>query len=653
MNSTATTQAGPAQRSAYRGLLRSLACAFTAIGLVACGGGGSGSADSSAGGGGGAAATVASISAQPTGTSVAAGQGASFSVVASGTAPFTYQWRRDGADLPGATAATYTLAVVSAADNGAAFSVVVSNAAGSVTSAAAILSVTGTATAQGSPSFVLAERAVDVTPTGSGNVQSYHTSISVYDPKVASPVASVDFGSSTSGPSGQPGWASESVEVDRATRRSTYQGQAMLVYALAGKIYKIDLLAGASHAPQQVSSVTDACFSVLEWQLDPAGRTAWLPVGYLVNGLCSANDPATGQPAGRFVHTDMPATKPPVTVPGVAGIVATLDDGARTAIGMLMRVNGRYEFRSVSDLTRIAVVASPPPGNLSFVGYDYATLQAIFWRAGDSLVRLSWTATGATFSAPIYTFASDAADQAGILNASDGTALYFSDQTRLLKVAGTAAPVAVTTLAGSTPVFTIFVTSTHVVATQSARSSSVPISTTLVPKAGGTPTLIADAYAMGVAEGALVYGTLPQASTHVVNLDGSQDRSIPALAHLVYQASRLADQYLVDSLLLCRPTVASDGRCSNGDLLQLDLSLTKTTLLGSVTHAAAAAADLNTFEPANLLSNAPLVAGLPSLATVSGALPADANGLAGAATDYYAFVPGQAGSLLRLSNLLP
>jgi glucose/arabinose dehydrogenase len=82
------------------------------------------------------------ISSHPVGKTVTAGSSVAFSVSATGAAPLTYQWQRNGAAIAGATSATYTLAGVTAADNGAAFRVVVSNAAGSATSNEALLTVT-------------------------------------------------------------------------------------------------------------------------------------------------------------------------------------------------------------------------------------------------------------------------------------------------------------------------------------------------------------------------------------------------------------------------------------------------------------------------------------------------------------------------------
>jgi hypothetical protein len=81
------------------------------------------------------------ITTQPTGQTVLEGATASFSVVASGTAPLSYQWNKGGAPIAGATAATYPTPAAVMADSGSSFTVTVSNAAGSITSSAATLTV--------------------------------------------------------------------------------------------------------------------------------------------------------------------------------------------------------------------------------------------------------------------------------------------------------------------------------------------------------------------------------------------------------------------------------------------------------------------------------------------------------------------------------
>ena len=87
-------------------------------------------------------ATIApSITVQPLSLAVTAGQTATFTVIAAGAAPLNYQWQKNGSNIAGAQSSTYITAAATAADNGAAYTVVVSNAAGSVTSSLAVLSV--------------------------------------------------------------------------------------------------------------------------------------------------------------------------------------------------------------------------------------------------------------------------------------------------------------------------------------------------------------------------------------------------------------------------------------------------------------------------------------------------------------------------------
>jgi hypothetical protein len=94
--------------------------------------------------GGGTTPVAPSLTVQPGSVTVTAGQAATFSVSASGTAPISYQWRKNTVNISGATANSYTTPATSAADNGAKFDVVVSNSAGSMTSSQATLTVNST-----------------------------------------------------------------------------------------------------------------------------------------------------------------------------------------------------------------------------------------------------------------------------------------------------------------------------------------------------------------------------------------------------------------------------------------------------------------------------------------------------------------------------
>jgi Domain of unknown function (DUF4082)/Abnormal spindle-like microcephaly-assoc'd, ASPM-SPD-2-Hydin/Immunoglobulin I-set domain len=82
-----------------------------------------------------------SITTQPASRTVTAGQTASFSGSVSGTAPFTYQWKKNGTAISGATSSTYTTPATTTSDTGAQFAVVATNSVGSVTSNAAVLTV--------------------------------------------------------------------------------------------------------------------------------------------------------------------------------------------------------------------------------------------------------------------------------------------------------------------------------------------------------------------------------------------------------------------------------------------------------------------------------------------------------------------------------
>ncbi len=82
-----------------------------------------------------------SISGQPANQTAAIGQKALFTVAASGSAPLSYTWLKNGVAIPGATEASYTTPAVSAADTGSVFTVAIHNEFGTLTSNAANLTV--------------------------------------------------------------------------------------------------------------------------------------------------------------------------------------------------------------------------------------------------------------------------------------------------------------------------------------------------------------------------------------------------------------------------------------------------------------------------------------------------------------------------------
>jgi len=83
-----------------------------------------------------------SITGQPANQAVMAGRPALFTVAASGTGPLSYQWKKNGVTIAGATQASYMTPGTTAADSGISFTVTITNALGSLTSLPATLAVT-------------------------------------------------------------------------------------------------------------------------------------------------------------------------------------------------------------------------------------------------------------------------------------------------------------------------------------------------------------------------------------------------------------------------------------------------------------------------------------------------------------------------------
>ena len=93
--------------------------------------------------------TPPSITIQPSDQTVKVGDAATFSVVTIGTEPITYQWQRNGIDIPGATNILYITQPTALLDNGSTFRVNVTNSAGTIMSNTAALTVIASSSAPG------------------------------------------------------------------------------------------------------------------------------------------------------------------------------------------------------------------------------------------------------------------------------------------------------------------------------------------------------------------------------------------------------------------------------------------------------------------------------------------------------------------------
>jgi hypothetical protein len=81
------------------------------------------------------------ISQHPEAQTVLVGEGASFSVTASGGQPLSYQWRENGIDIGGAASNTYNILTTTLGDNGKRYSCYITNTDGNVLSNEALLTV--------------------------------------------------------------------------------------------------------------------------------------------------------------------------------------------------------------------------------------------------------------------------------------------------------------------------------------------------------------------------------------------------------------------------------------------------------------------------------------------------------------------------------
>ncbi|WP_165836246.1 immunoglobulin domain-containing protein [Taibaiella soli] len=104
----------------------------------------------------------ATITTQPVSQTLCENSPVTFSVAATGTGPLTYQWQKNGANISGATATSYTMAAISAADAGN-YTVIV----GGVSPCGTTVSNTATLTVQSLPLNIVATSSTSFCAGGS------------------------------------------------------------------------------------------------------------------------------------------------------------------------------------------------------------------------------------------------------------------------------------------------------------------------------------------------------------------------------------------------------------------------------------------------------------------------------------------------------
>lgn len=202
------------------------------------------------------------ITTQPANQTVNVGQTATFTVVATGTPAPTYQWKRNGTDITGATSASYTTPATTANDNGAVYTVVVTNAAGSITSDPATLTVQ---TANVAPTITTqpANQAVNVGQTATFTVVATGT------------------------PSPSYQWKRNGTNINGATSASYTTPATTLQDNGAVFTVYVSNAAGNVTSDPATLTVTQAPATPLEYLKNPgfeAGQTDWtMPFNMVVN----------------------------------------------------------------------------------------------------------------------------------------------------------------------------------------------------------------------------------------------------------------------------------------------------------------------------------------------------------------------------------
>ncbi len=118
--------------------------------------------------------TPPTITTQPQGTVIPTGGSASLSVAASGTSPFSYQWKKNGTAVSGANSATFLLSDASLTDSGS-YSCTVTNLYGSAGSLPAVIVVSGAPIITSHPanSVITQNQTATLTVVASGSGLTY------------------------------------------------------------------------------------------------------------------------------------------------------------------------------------------------------------------------------------------------------------------------------------------------------------------------------------------------------------------------------------------------------------------------------------------------------------------------------------------------
>jgi Abnormal spindle-like microcephaly-assoc'd, ASPM-SPD-2-Hydin len=387
-----------------------------------------------------------SISTQPASQTLAAGQAATFLVAASGSAPLSYQWQKNGAAISGATSSTYITPAAATSDTGSQFTVVVSNSAGNVTSNAATLTVTA-ATMAPSITTQPASQTVTSGQTATFSVAAVGTAPLSYqwskNGTVISGAASTTYTTpvTTSADTGSQFTVAISNSAGNATSNAATLTVSSTPVAITVTPGSATLAAG--NTQQFAGNVTGTSNTGVTWSVSGSG--------------CGGAACGTISSSGIFVA---PASVPS---PAVVNVKATsVADPTKSASASVTIVAAVVVLLSVSP----ASASVPTVGTQLFTASVTGTSNtAVTWGlsgtgcSGSSCGTISTSGSSAVYSAPIVAPA-PATVTVTATSSADPTKSASSSVTVVPVVAVTVSPASASVTAGATQQFSASVTGT-------------------------------------------------------------------------------------------------------------------------------------------------------------------------------------------------
>ncbi len=338
------------------------------------------------------------ITTDPVSRTATVGDSVTFSVAATGTAPFSYVWRKNGVAIPEATGSTLVLTAITSADAGS-YDCVVTNVASSATSAAATLTVNKAAASvelgalnvvyDGTPKVVTA-----TTAPGAYNV------VLTYDGLAEAPVsagsyaivATIDDPDYTGSATGTLVIAQAPATVTLGGLNATYTGSPVPVSATTAPA-GLDVhltYDGATTAPAAagsyavIATVADLNFSgTATGTLVISRATAQLSLSGLTQAYDGQPKPVTvvTSPAALDVIVTYNGSTQAPTYPGTYAVSATLVDDNYEAT-----VTGELRITVTALVRRAPVLNGGLDGSLQVLSGQSFVVNSNAWVAGDLLV---------------------------------------------------------------------------------------------------------------------------------------------------------------------------------------------------------------------------------------------------------------------------